>query len=92
MVIPYRWTSAPPGARKPTPNHQLAPPPAWPAERVLRRVCKVCKTHLGTRNVDYRMKRYVFRRTVDGIHIIHLGKTWEKPLGGSNRDCGAQTD
>lgn len=38
----------------------------------------VCKTHLGTRNVDYRMKRYVFRRTVDGIHIIHLGKTWEK--------------
>jgi len=38
----------------------------------------VCKTHLGTRNVDFRMKRYVFRRTVDGIHIIHLGKTWEK--------------
>jgi small subunit ribosomal protein SAe len=38
----------------------------------------VCKTHLGTRNVDYRMKRYVFRRTTDGIHIIHLGKTWEK--------------
>ena len=42
---------------------------------------QVCKTHLGTRNVDYRMKRYVFRRTVDGIHIIHLGKTWEKRLG-----------
>lgn len=38
----------------------------------------VCKTHLGTRNCDFRMKRYVFRRTVDGIHIIHLGKTWEK--------------
>jgi len=38
----------------------------------------VCKTHLGTRNVDYRMKRYIFRRTVDGIHIIHLGKSWEK--------------
>jgi len=38
----------------------------------------VCKTHLGTRNCDYRMKRYVFRRTTDGIHIIHLGKTWEK--------------
>jgi len=40
----------------------------------------VCKTHLGTRNCDYRMKRYVFRRTVDGIHIIHLGKTWEKVM------------
>ena len=38
----------------------------------------VCKTHLGTRNCDYRMKRYVFRRTTDGIHIIHIGKTWEK--------------
>jgi len=38
----------------------------------------VCKTHLGTRNCDYHMKRYVFRRTVDGIHIIHLGKAWEK--------------
>jgi|EP00927_Polykrikos_kofoidii_P036482 small subunit ribosomal protein SAe len=38
----------------------------------------VCKTHLGTRNCDYRMRRYVFRRTVDGIHILHLGKTWEK--------------
>jgi len=38
----------------------------------------VCKTHLGTRNCDYRMKRYVFKRTSDGIHIIHLGKAWEK--------------
>merc|ERR1719450_975308 len=38
----------------------------------------VCKTHLGTRNCDYRMKRYVFKRTQDGIHIIHIGKTWEK--------------
>lgn len=38
----------------------------------------VCKTHLGTRNCDFRMKRYVFRRNIDGIHIIHLGKTWEK--------------
>eukprot|EP00928_Gymnodinium_smaydae_P007150 TRINITY_DN1257_c0_g1_i8.p2 TRINITY_DN1257_c0_g1~~TRINITY_DN1257_c0_g1_i8.p2 ORF type:complete len:282 (-),score=73.44 TRINITY_DN1257_c0_g1_i8:60-839(-) len=40
----------------------------------------VCKVHLGTRNCDYRMKRYVFRRTVDGIHIMHLGKTWEKVM------------
>lgn len=38
----------------------------------------VCKTHLGTRNCDYRMQRYVFRRTTDGIHLIHLGKAWEK--------------
>merc|ERR1712224_165532 len=38
----------------------------------------VCKTHLGTRNCDYRMKHYVFTKTADGIHIINLGKTWEK--------------
>jgi small subunit ribosomal protein SAe len=38
----------------------------------------VCRTHLGTLNVDYRMKRYVFRRTSEGIHLIDVGKTWEK--------------
>jgi len=38
----------------------------------------VCRTHLGTLNVDHRMKRYIFRRTPDGIHLINLGKTWEK--------------
>lgn len=38
----------------------------------------VCKTHLGTRLCDYRMKRYVYKRTEDLIHIINLGKTWEK--------------
>jgi len=38
----------------------------------------VCKTHLGTRNIDFRMKKYVFKRTEEGIHIIHLGKAWEK--------------
>merc|ERR1712096_336594 len=38
----------------------------------------VCRTHLGTVNLDYRMKRYVSKRTVESVHIIHLGKTWEK--------------
>jgi len=38
----------------------------------------VCKTHLGTRNVDYQMKKYVFKRTMEGVHIIDIGKTWEK--------------
>jgi len=38
----------------------------------------VCKSHLGTRNCDHRMRRYVFRRTPEGIHIVHLGKAWEK--------------
>jgi len=50
----------------------------------------VCKTHLGTRNCDYRMKRYVFRRTVDGIHILHLGKTWEKLMVAARVICSIE--
>jgi len=38
----------------------------------------VCRTHLGTLNCDHRMKRYVWRRTQDGIHLLNLGQTWEK--------------
>jgi len=34
--------------------------------------------HLGTRNIDHQLERYVWRRRRDGVHIIHLGKTWEK--------------
>lgn len=50
----------------------------------------VCKTHLGTRNCDYRMKRYVFRRTVDGIHIMQLGKTWEKLMVAARVICAVE--
>lgn len=38
----------------------------------------VCKTHLGTRNIDFRMQRYVFKRTTEGVHLIDISKTWEK--------------
>ncbi|KAL2932990.1 40S ribosomal protein SA [Bienertia sinuspersici] len=34
--------------------------------------------HLGTKNCDFQMERYVFKRRSDGIHIINLAKTWEK--------------
>lgn len=34
--------------------------------------------HIGSKNADPNMKRYVWRRRKDGVHIIHLGKTWEK--------------
>ncbi|XP_062215337.1 small ribosomal subunit protein uS2-like [Phragmites australis] len=33
---------------------------------------------LGTKNCDFQMERYVFKRRSDGIFIINLGKTWEK--------------
>ncbi|KAG9457623.1 hypothetical protein H6P81_002131 [Aristolochia fimbriata] len=34
--------------------------------------------HLGTKNCDFQMDRYVYKRRSDGIFIINLGKTWEK--------------
>jgi len=36
------------------------------------------KVHLGTKLIDPQMHRYVWRRRRDGVHIINLGKTWEK--------------
>eukprot|EP00920_Eleutheroschizon_duboscqi_P011999 GHVT01028694.1.p1 GENE.GHVT01028694.1~~GHVT01028694.1.p1 ORF type:complete len:283 (-),score=48.82 GHVT01028694.1:305-1153(-) len=38
----------------------------------------VCKAHIGTKNVDHMMRRYVFKRTDEGVHLINLAKTWEK--------------
>lgn len=38
------------------------------------------KVHLGTKNADPQMHRYIWRRRNDGVHIINLGKTWEKIL------------
>jgi small subunit ribosomal protein SAe len=38
----------------------------------------VAQTHIGTRNVDPSMERYIFKRKSDGVNIIDLGKTWEK--------------
>lgn len=34
--------------------------------------------HTGTRNSDSNMEEYIWRRRNDGVHIINLGKTWEK--------------
>jgi len=34
--------------------------------------------HIGTKNLDPNMARYVWKRKSDGIYIINLGKTWEK--------------
>jgi small subunit ribosomal protein SAe len=36
------------------------------------------QVHVGTKNLDPNMQRYVFRRRRNGINIINLGKTWEK--------------
>ena len=38
----------------------------------------VAQTHLGSRNIDSSMERYIFKRRADGVHIFNLQKTWEK--------------
>lgn len=37
-----------------------------------------CGVHLGTRNLEPAMERYMWKRRNDGVHIINLQKTWEK--------------
>jgi small subunit ribosomal protein SAe len=37
-----------------------------------------CSVHIGSKNCDPTMLRYVWKRRQDGHHIINLSKTWEK--------------
>jgi len=38
-----------------------------------------CEVHKGTKNCEKAMEKYVHtRRAADGIHLLNLGKTWEK--------------
>lgn len=34
--------------------------------------------HIGSKNVDKRMESYVYARRENGVHVMNLGKTWEK--------------
>ncbi|CAG8833372.1 25185_t:CDS:2, partial [Racocetra persica] len=34
--------------------------------------------HIGAKNLNVQMTPYVFKRRADGVHIINIGKTWEK--------------
>ncbi|WVN90677.1 40S ribosomal protein S0 [Cryptococcus depauperatus CBS 7841] len=36
------------------------------------------QVHLGTKNCDKTMEPYVWKRRADGIHVLNIGKTWEK--------------
>jgi len=38
----------------------------------------VATTHLGSENMNFQMEQYIYKRRPDGVHIINLGKTWEK--------------
>ena len=36
------------------------------------------EVHIGTKNSDFKMQEYIWKRRGDGINILNLGKTWEK--------------
>jgi small subunit ribosomal protein SAe len=36
------------------------------------------QVHIGTQNSDFMMSEYIWRRNAQGVHIINIGKTWEK--------------
>jgi len=38
----------------------------------------VAQVHLGTQNIVPQMQRYIWKRRADGVHLLNLGKTWEK--------------
>jgi len=37
-----------------------------------------CSVHIGSENMSPTMARYVWKRNLEGVHIIDLRKTWEK--------------
>jgi len=40
-----------------------------------------CQVHLGTKNCDFQMEKYTYkRRQADGVYIFDLSKTWEKMM------------
>jgi small subunit ribosomal protein SAe len=38
----------------------------------------MAKAHLGTKNCNFKMLKYVFKRRTDGVHVIAINKIWEK--------------
>jgi small subunit ribosomal protein SAe len=37
-----------------------------------------CQVHIGSRNLEPSMQRYIWKRRSDGVYLIDLQKTWEK--------------
>lgn len=40
----------------------------------------MAKVHLGSKNCNHQMSKYVYKRRKDGVHVINVHKTWEKLL------------
>jgi len=53
------------------------PPALYPTDDDILKML-ACQVHLGTRNLDPALERYVYKRRQDGVYIFNLHKTWEK--------------
>jgi len=53
------------------------PPALYPTDDDILKML-ACQVHLGTRNLDPALERYVFKRRQDGVYVFNLHKTWEK--------------
>jgi len=48
-----------------------------PSEDDIKKIL-AAQVHMGTKNCDLSMERYVWKRKPDGHFIINIGKTWDK--------------
>lgn len=53
------------------------PPSMHPKEEDWQKLL-AAQAHVGTKNMDFQMDRYVWGRRDDGVYILNLAKTWEK--------------
>lgn len=53
-------------------------PPALQLTEEDAQLLLAAQCHLGTKNMEVLMESYVWKRRADGIHLINIGKTWEK--------------
>jgi len=53
------------------------PPALNPREDDIQKML-ACQVHLGSRNLEPGMLRYIWKRRSDGVYLIDLQKTWEK--------------
>ena len=38
----------------------------------------VAKVHVGSKNADFQMSPYIFKRRADGLHLLNIERAWEK--------------
>ncbi|BFZ55020.1 structural constituent of ribosome [Savitreella phatthalungensis] len=53
-------------------------PAAFDADQETIQMMLGAQTHIGARNANTKMTPYIYKRRQDGVHVLNIGKTWEK--------------